>query len=136
MLYLVGDSMLNNYACLLQQQRGAPVQRPKQPPMRSLEPLTEKVRNIRDGNVKLATMFNSVDLQGDYNGYTMVYDGRKFRKLIPGVREEQEPSKIELVRFVLDLVSAAHKDPKVLQFIQSHPIRLAQDVRQSLGLSP
>lgn len=77
---------------------------------------------LEDGNgVKLVTLFTSVDLQKGYRGYTMVFDGRGFRKLIHGVRGDFEPKKGEIARFLRDIYDAAEHDDRIQGFLDRNP---------------
>jgi hypothetical protein len=86
------------------------------------DPLDEPARN----RVRLVTLFNSVDLQKDYHGYCMVYDGRKIRKLVRWSRETLDPTKEEIRRFLIDIINAAKKDQEIRDFIKKNPFPTLQ----------
>ena len=81
--------------------------------------------------VRLVTLFSSKDLQRDYRGYTIVYDGKKFRKLVKGLGMTLVPSRKELIRFLRDLEDAVETDKEVSDFIERNPppIRLLRRKR-------
>jgi hypothetical protein len=85
------------------------------------EPVVESLRKIRNSRVKLVTLFNSIDLQKDYGRYSMVYDGRKFRKLVAWSQDTLEPTRDELKRFLIDIINAAKKDREIREFMKKNP---------------
>ena len=78
-----------------------------------------------DKKVRLVALFNMVDIQKEYNGYTMVYDGRAFRKLVPGLQGTQTPSRQELVVFAKDIVGAAKEQKDIHDFMVKNPLKPA-----------
>lgn len=85
------------------------------------QPVVESLHKLRERKVELVTLFSSVDLQKDYGGYSMVFDGRKFRKLVSWSDETQEPTREELRRFAIDIIRAAKKDSGIREFIKKNP---------------
>lgn len=98
-----------------------PSRRKRRDTVKIPQPVVESLRRIRSSKVELVTLFNSVDLQKDYGGYAMVYDGRKFRKLVRGLKETLEPTRDELKRFLIDIIRAAKGDKEIKDFIKKNP---------------
>jgi hypothetical protein len=82
------------------------------------KPLEEPHRR----GVMLVMLFNSIDIQKDYRGYSMVFDGRKIRKLVPGVDMDLPPSRKELIRFLKDVSDAAEHDEKIWEYLERNPL--------------
>ena len=71
--------------------------------------------------VRLVALFNMVDLQKDYPGYSMVYDGRRIRKLVQGKDMSDYITRDELQRFVVDIINAAKEDKRILGYMKENP---------------
>jgi len=89
---------------------------------------TVRLRLVRDpmeephqSRVRLVTLFNSVDIQKDYHNCTLVYDGRRIRKLVPWSEDALEPSKEEWKQFVMDILRAARDDKGISEYIRQNP---------------
>lgn len=85
------------------------------------EPLNENPMR-RESKVRLVALFNMVDIQKDYIGYTMVYDGRAFRKLVPGMQGTQSPTRSELALFVNEILEAAKTQKDIYEFLKNNPL--------------
>ena len=89
------------------------------------DPLQERARGVSEGQVKLVTLFNSIDLQKDYENCTMVYDGRRFRKIVRGSSITRLPSKDDLIRFIRDILKATETEKQIKDFIEKNPLKPA-----------
>lgn len=89
------------------------------------KPLEEKPnRAPKEGKVELFTLFTSVDIQKDYGKFTMVYDGRTFRKLVHGLSGTQVPKPGEIMRFVRDIKEAATGNGEIRDYLAANPLRV------------
>ncbi len=70
--------------------------------------------------VELVTLFNSIDIQKEYDGFTLVFNGKRFRKLVPGVEGTQLLTRKELSRFIVDILEAVKSDWKIREFIEKN----------------
>ena len=88
------------------------------------EPLKENLMR-RESKVRLVALFNMIDIQKEYSGYTMVYDGRAFRKLVPGMQGTQSPTRSELALFVNEILEAAKTQKDIYEFLKNNPLKPA-----------
>jgi hypothetical protein len=83
----------------------------RKPRQRTRNSLLEERRGRR--GVKLVTLFNMLDIQKDYGSCTMVYDGRRIRKLVQGHDVSGWLTRSEMKRFVIDIINAAKVNKKI-----------------------
>ena len=89
------------------------------------EPLLESLRAPKEKKVELAILFNSIDIQKEYEGFTLVFNGKRFRKLVRGVDGTQIPTRKELARFIFDIIEAAKSDDKIKAFIEKNRLPIS-----------
>lgn len=68
--------------------------------------------------IEYVEMFSSVQIEGHYNGYDLIFDGRNLLKQLHGSNEKIEPDDSEKARFIQDLRIAMEHDPRIAGFIQ------------------
>ncbi len=83
-----------------------------------------------EGKVELFTLFTSMDIQKDYGRFTMVYDGRSFRKLVHGMRGSVDPKPGEILHFVKDILEAARSDERIVDYLDANPLRVPAYLRE------
>ena len=89
------------------------------------EPLLEILRTSKEKKVELVVLFNSIDIQKEYEGFTLVFNGKRFRKLIPGVDGTQIPARKELARFIMDIIEAAKSDDEINGFVKKNRLPIS-----------
>jgi hypothetical protein len=73
-----------------------------------------------EGKVKIVALFSDSSLEKDYGSHSMIYDGRKFSKYVPG-SGKAEPSSEEVARFRQDVKKAAQGDIEVADYVNENP---------------
>ena len=70
--------------------------------------------------IEYVEMFSSVQIEGHYNGYDLIFDGRNLLKQRHGSRDKVEPTDSEAARFLQDLKIAMEHDKRIAGFLQRH----------------
>ena len=92
-----------------------------------LPPKNEKFSRRRGGQdrpppslsrIEYVEMFSTTRIEGHYNGYTLIFDGRNLLKQCHGSKEKVEPTGSEAGRFAQDLRIAMEHDPRIAGFLQ------------------
>lgn len=92
---------------------------PVKPKQTTRSPILEENQGRR--GVRLVTLFNMIDIQKEYTNCTMVYDGRRVRKLVQGHDASEWITRDELKRFVIDIINAAKIDSGIMDYMRKNP---------------
>jgi hypothetical protein len=69
--------------------------------------------------IEFVELFCTARIEGHYEGYTLVFDGRNLLKQHHNSTEKIEPTGPEAGRFIQDLRIAVEHDPRIVGFLQS-----------------